>query len=289
MDIFGPLVSSNNANTYVFTAVDAFSNFLFAVPLRNNDAISVSQAIFNFFCNFGVCSTVISDQGSEFIAKCTMEVCKMLNVEQEFTPSMMHHCLGRCERTHRTLAERLTPYVLDNKQWEEMLPGIVFSINSCVNSGSKYSAFEIVYGKRPNFPLSPSYIVDFKDIPKDVKTYVENLDARLNIIREHVKLNTLVAQRKMVETENKNAHELDLTVGDNVYLSREPVGQGRKFQHIYDGPFTVTCLPSAHLVILRDPTGKRNFRRPVHINRLKLAHIRVPLPAPYFNLQTDEK
>ncbi|CAG2206375.1 unnamed protein product [Mytilus edulis] len=273
MDIFGPLVSSNNANTYVFTAVDAFSNFLFAVPLRNNDAISVSQAIFNFFCNFGVCSTVISDQGSEFIGKCTMEVCKMLNVEQEFTPSMMHHCLGRCERTHRTLAERLTPYVLDNKQWEEMLPGIVFSINSCVNSGSKYSAFEIVYGKRPNFPLSPSYIVDFKDIPKDVKTYVENLDARLNIIREHVKLNTLVAQRKN---------------GDNVYLSREPVGQGRKFQHIYDGPFTVTCLPSAHLVILRDPTGKRNFRRPVHINRLKLAHIRVPLPAPYFNQQTDE-
>ena len=208
MDIFGPLVSSNNANTYVFTAVDAFSNFLFAVPLRNNDAISVSQAIFNFFCNFGVCSTVISDQGSEFIGKCTMEVCKMLNVEQEFTPSMMHHCLGRCERTHRTLAERLTPYVLDNKQWEEMLPGIVFSINSCVNSGSKYSAFEIVYGKRPNFPLSPSYIVDFKDIPKDVKTYIENLDARLNIIREHIKLNTLVAQQKMVETENKNAHEL---------------------------------------------------------------------------------
>ncbi|CAC5421764.1 unnamed protein product [Mytilus coruscus] len=64
MDIFGTLVSSNNADTYVFTAVDAFSNFLFAVPLRNNDAISVSQAIFNFFCNFGVCSTVISDQGS---------------------------------------------------------------------------------------------------------------------------------------------------------------------------------------------------------------------------------
>ncbi|XP_063411582.1 uncharacterized protein LOC134694500 [Mytilus trossulus] len=217
-----------------------------------------------------------------------MEVCKILNVEQEFTPSMMHYCLGRCERTHRALAERLTPYVLDNKQWEEMLPGIVFSINSCVHSGSKYSAFEIVFGKRPNFPLSPSYIVDFKDIPKDVKTYIENLDARLNIIREHVNLNTLVAQRKMVEIENKNAHELDLTVGDNVYLSREPVGQGRKFQHIYDGPFTVTCLPSAHLVILRDPIGKRNFRRPVHINRLKLAHIRVPLPAPYFNLQTDE-
>ena len=96
MDHFGTLVSSNNANTYVFIAVDSFSNFVFAVPLRNCDALSVSQAIFNLFCTFGVGSTVISDQESEFIGKCTVEVCKMLNVQQDLTPSMMQHCLGSC-------------------------------------------------------------------------------------------------------------------------------------------------------------------------------------------------
>ena len=97
MHLFGHLVPSINANTYVFIAVDYFSNFLFAVPLGNCDALSVSQSIFNLFCTFGVCSTVLSDQGSELIGKCTVEVCKLLNVQQDLTHSMMHHCLGRCE------------------------------------------------------------------------------------------------------------------------------------------------------------------------------------------------
>ena len=253
MDNFGTLVSSNNANTYVFIAVDSFSNFEFAVPLRICDALSVSQAIFNLFCTVGVGSTVISDQESEFIGKCTVEVCKMLNVQQDLTPSMMHHCLGRCDRTHRTLADRLTPYVLDNKQWEEMLPGIVFSINCCVNPGSKYSAFEIIYGKRPNILLSPSYIVEFKDIPKDTHSYIQNFVSCLTVIREQVKANTLVAQQKMETIENENMHELKLSVGNYVYLTREPGGQGRKCQHTFDEPFVVNNIPSSHIVLLRVP------------------------------------
>lgn len=209
IDLFGPLVASNNANTYIFTAVNTFTNFLYAVPLRNSDALSVSQALFNMFDVFGVCSTVISDQGSEFIGKCTKEVCKLFNVEQEFTLSMVHHCLGRCERTYRNLTERLTPYVSDNKQWEEILPGIVFSLNCSVNPSSKYSAFEIIYGKRPNFPLSQTHMVNFKDIPRDAKSYVESLVSRLTVIRDKVKSNTLSAQEKMEVTENTNVNEIN--------------------------------------------------------------------------------
>lgn len=59
-------------------------------------------------------------------------------------------------------------------------------------------------------------------------------------------------------------------------------------QHTYDGLFVVNRLPRDRLVLLRDPTGRRNCRRPVHKNRLKLAHLRPPSPAPYFNPQTEE-
>jgi hypothetical protein len=40
---------------------------------------------------------------------------------QEFTPAFAHHCLGACERQHRTLAERLTTQVLKGKPWENEL------------------------------------------------------------------------------------------------------------------------------------------------------------------------
>ena len=169
-----------------------------------------------------------------------------------------------------------------------MLPGIVFSINCCVNPCSKYSAFEIIYGKRPNFPLSPSYIVDFKDISEGYTFLHSNLVSRLTVIRQQVKANILVTQKKMETIENENIHELKVSVRNYVYLTREPVGQGRKCQHTFDGPFVVNNIPRPHMVILRDPTGKRTYSRPVHVNRLRLTHPQAPWPASYFNKLIDD-
>lgn len=84
----------------------------------------------------------------------------------------------------------------------------------------------------------------------------------MTVIRELVKANTLVAQKKMETIENEDIHELKLSVGNYVYFTREPVGQGRKFQHTFDRPFVVNNIPSTHMVLLRDPTGKSTFRRP---------------------------
>jgi hypothetical protein len=58
----------------------------------------------------------------------------LLTVTQEFTPAFAHHCLGACERQHRTLAERLTTQVLKGKPWENELHSVTFSMNSCVNN-----------------------------------------------------------------------------------------------------------------------------------------------------------
>ena len=63
-------------------------------------------------------------------------------VSKEFTPSFAHHCRGACERQHRTLGERMTPYVVKGKNWEEVLPGIIFSMNTTVNSSLGYSPFD---------------------------------------------------------------------------------------------------------------------------------------------------
>ncbi|CAC5403350.1 unnamed protein product [Mytilus coruscus] len=78
-----------------------------------------------------------NDQGSEFISKGTKELCKMLEVSQEFTPSFKHHCLGICERSHRTLEERMTPYIRKGRPWNNILPAVIFSMNSCTNAATQ--------------------------------------------------------------------------------------------------------------------------------------------------------
>ena len=139
---------------YIFSAIDIFSKYVYNVPLPNCDAMTVAYALFEMFCNFGVCDTIISDNGSEFISSCTKELCKLLQVNQNFTPSMIHHCLGSCERTHRTLAERLTPYIQKGKQWDSVLPAVTFALNASLHTSTKYSPCGVVYGSRPKFPLA---------------------------------------------------------------------------------------------------------------------------------------
>ena len=114
-----------------------FSKLLFTVPLPNCDSIAVSYALFQLVCIFGVCDSIISDKGSEFISHCTKELCKLLHIFQNFTPSCIHHCLGLCERTHRIIAERLTPYSKKDIQWGEILQAVTFSFILSPNATTK--------------------------------------------------------------------------------------------------------------------------------------------------------
>ncbi|CAC5411039.1 unnamed protein product [Mytilus coruscus] len=208
VDLFGPLKTSQNGNQYLFTASDMFSKYLFVLPIRNKDMLTVSNAVFSLVSQFGVCETLISDQGSEFIGSCTQE--------------------------------------------------------------------------RPAFPLSAFPSTDLNNIPADTKSYIVAQQKRLDTIRTSVKEHSIAAQDRMEKATNAKTNELELSVGDYVYLQIEQQGQGKKFKPTYDGPFVITNIPSEHLILLRDPNGKRKFKQPVHINRLKLANIREPNPKPYF-------
>lgn len=281
IDLFGPLPITNRGNTYIFTAIDMFSKLVFNVPIPNCDSMTVSCALFDMFCQFGVCSTIISDRGSEFISACTKHVSNLLGIQQNFTPSMIHHCLGACERTHRTLAERLTPFIQKNHQWDDILPAVTFSMNSTVNASTKYSPFEVVYGLRPRFPLC-SLQMDFANVPVEFHDYIKTQAKKLDVIRESVKSNALKSGQLMSERYNQKLHSLQLSVGDYVYMLVDPIGQGRKFQPKYSGPFAVHTIVSPHLVQLRDLNTNKVMKNEVHLDRLKVAYVQTPDPHNYF-------
>ena len=188
---------------HIFTAVDQFSAFLVAEPIPNKDALTVAKVIFKLVTQYGVCDIIISDRGAEATASAIKEVCKRLDIRQAYTPSFIHHCLGSCQRTHRTFAEGITPYYQAGKQWEDMIGPIVFSMNCTVNESLKYSPFEIIYGTRPKFPLS-NHVRDqnLNTVPKDCHEYLNTLTTKLEIIRNEVKSHVIAAHSSMLDRQN---------------------------------------------------------------------------------------
>lgn len=97
-------------------------------------------------------------------------------------------------------------------------------MNTSVNS-TGYSAFEILYGDRLAFPLSThTPESDIQGIPKTMHTYVNNLHTRLNVILQCVHTNTKHYKTQMLRSANESTRSLNLTVGDYVFLHKEPTG-----------------------------------------------------------------
>ena len=283
IDLYGRLPPTPDGHTYVFTAVDMFSKYLFALPIKNKDALTVANAIFRLFTTFGVCNTLVSDQGTEFIAKVTQELCASLQVKQEFTPSFVHHCLGACERTHSTLAEKLTPYVSNSRNsWKNFLPAIVFAMNTSVNATLGFSPYEIIFGQRPKFPLT-NPLLNFDTLHKGIQMYMKEHAEKLSVIRTIAKENALKRSNKMVDTENSNTKDVLLKEGDYVFLQIEATGEGQKFQNRFDGPYVIEKLLSPHMVQLKDPRTNKLLSQ-IHRDRLKIAYVREPTPSNYFSV-----
>jgi putative transposase len=282
IDLFGELPQTSSGHQYVFTAVCMFSKLLVCIPIQNKDSLTVADALMQLVSLYGCPTTIVSDKGSEFMSKAFAEVCKSLHIPQQFTPSFAHHCLGACERTHSTLAQRLTPY-MNSQNWLQMLPPIVFSINNTVNSSLGYSPHEIVFGQRPRFPLSPDSLgADLSTLPANYHHYIKSHNKRLQVIRTEITSNVEEAKVRMIDRANATTNPLALSVGDYVYMHSEPTGKGAKLKPTYAGPYVVTEHPSAHMVKLKHGTTQKPVKHAVHIDRLKMAYVREPEPAPYF-------
>ena len=70
IDIAGPFPKTERDNKYILVIPDYFSKFVMAVPMKDQKAETVCDALMqNFFLYFGTPATLCSDQGANFESK----------------------------------------------------------------------------------------------------------------------------------------------------------------------------------------------------------------------------
>ena len=78
IDIVGPLTVTDNKWRYIL--VDAATRWPEAVPLRDIRTTDVASALFNIFSRLGLPKQILSDNGQQFVSKCTSEVMDMMGI-----------------------------------------------------------------------------------------------------------------------------------------------------------------------------------------------------------------
>ena len=215
IDFCGPLASTPRENQYVLVITDYFTRHVTALALPNCTAETTAQALFNdFFCKYGIPSVILSDQGTHFQNKLMENLQKLIGYNHIYSTAYHPQTNGIIERFNATFIPQISK--LQDTQannWDEYLQAVVFAYNSGVHKITKFSPYELLFGRTPRLPIYPRSTQFTFTKPND---YFEQLKRTLRIFRQASKENILQQQKLAKIRYDRHRLNLHLTVGNKV-------------------------------------------------------------------------
>jgi hypothetical protein len=111
----------------------------------------------------GVPKTIISDRGSQFVARFWEQLQASLGTKLIRSSANHPQTDGQTERVNQILEDMLRACVIQyGKNWDKCLTLVEFSYNNSYQSSLKMAQFEVLYGCRCRTPLSSSQTGEHK-------------------------------------------------------------------------------------------------------------------------------
>ncbi|KAL6418729.1 hypothetical protein ACFW04_011838 [Cataglyphis niger] len=147
LDIIDPLPITNTGNQYILTMQDLLTKYSVAVPLREATSLAIADALTkNFICIYGTPEAILTDQGTNFLSALMRNLTKRFNIKHFKTTAYHPQSNGSIERSH-VLTEYLKTQVEKEKKWDNYINMAMFSYNTSVHEGTKFSPFELIFGR----------------------------------------------------------------------------------------------------------------------------------------------
>ena len=117
---------------HVFTGIDVFSKYMFAVPLARVHARDVAAALMSMFLRHSyIPEVILTDLGSAFTSSLMKEVTDLLEIELSIATIKHPQTIGLLERAHATFKKHLKMYESANHtDWYKDVDYAVFSHNT---------------------------------------------------------------------------------------------------------------------------------------------------------------
>ena len=214
MDFITQLPMTKQGHDAIVVFVDKLSKMVHLVPTTTMvDAPQVAKLFMREVIRLhGVPESIVSDRDPRFTSSFWRELWKMLGTKLAMSTAYHPQTDGQTERTNRTLEDMLRANVsVRQDDWDEYLVASEIAINNTQQASSKYSPFFLNSGSHPRFPLS----IQSKSINQSAEQVFESLRVAL----EQATKNLEQAQQRQAHFANQHRKEVELEVGDKVFLS----------------------------------------------------------------------
>ena len=164
---------------------------------------------------------ILTDQGTNFTSQLLAEVYKLLQIKPIRTTPYHPQTDGLVERFNGTLKAMLKKTAAEEgKDWDRLLPYLLFAYREVPQASTGFSPFELVYGRNVRGPLDilkESWVAKPRS-PESVVSYVLMIQERLQKLRDIVRENLENAQATQKQWYDRNARHREFKPGDQVLI-----------------------------------------------------------------------
>ena len=155
IDHKGPLRPSSNSNNHCLVVVDVFSRFIGVYPVIDTSAQATIIAFEKWITPYGIPHKIIHDNGrafpnSDFI-NWTKEFGKTFAPRTTYSPWTN----GKAEVQNQHLTRYWGNFTnASGNNWSKLAPKFAFAHNTSVNYTTGLTPYEIVFGTKPQVPMT---------------------------------------------------------------------------------------------------------------------------------------
>ncbi|CAH8631621.1 unnamed protein product [Schistosoma rodhaini] len=290
IDIMRPLTTSKNGNRYILVMVDYFSKWCEAVPIPQQDALTVARAFIDHWVSrYGAPFSLHSDQGTAFESHLVAQVCRLLGIRETHTTAYHPEGNGLVERTNRNIKTLLQSFINNSSTecWDDAIPQCLLAYRASVHGSTGFSPAILLFGHELRLPVEIQMpLLPFE--AQDYVPYVRNLRSRLADAYRLVKANLQNASKHQKNVYDRHANGPVYKPGDRVWLHRPmaPPGTCGKFHQPWKGPYEIVSIRSPTTFVLHNLQRPQDDVITAHYNQLKPDKTTVHLDTPFVNPPT---
>jgi len=159
IDLWEAGVISTSGMRYVLTVIDGFSKFVYAIPVRNKEAVTIAKALIERVFIHGTPVRLHSDRGPEFVNQVLEEICKLYNIKKSTTTAYHPQGNAFAERIHQFFRNALTSFVRrDQRDWDILIPILTTVYNDSLHDAlGGYSPSQVNFGRLLNPPIQEPF------------------------------------------------------------------------------------------------------------------------------------
>ena len=297
IDHKGPLNPKSFGYQHCLVVVDAFSRFIQVYPVQSTTAADTVKAMERFITTFGIPQKLVYDRGTAFMNSDFTNWCKELGITMAPRTPYSPWTNGKVETQNKHLARYFRNFISENSNnWAKLAHQFAFAHNTTVSYTTGTSPYEIVFGAKPQIPLSlklglhrnreklcsaafceglqPHTHSEQFTTNEAVDRFLNTAIGKSMIEREtnfkKIYCQTYAKSRETLEKsrEYRNRYKLGrkLEIGQKVLLEDHSsvTGKSKKLCELRSGPYTITKVITEvnyEITLDNDPTTKRAAHR----------------------------